>query len=89
MIRSPRHLRKQRQAGGVREDVATLTLAELAKEYLADPETKAQNAFHDRANGVQRWVNHYGAGRVMQFNVLKMRAARARLQPGKANATVN
>jgi integrase len=82
-------LKKQREAGGVREDVASLTLAELAKEYLADPETVAQKAFNDRANGVNWWVNNYGAERVMQFNVLKIRAARERLQPKRANATIN
>lgn len=82
-------LKKQRDAGGVREDVASLTVAELAKEYLADPETIAQKAYHDRKSGVNWWVNHYGAERVMQFNVLKIRAARDRLQPGRANATVN
>jgi integrase len=84
-----RELVKQRERGGIREDVATLTIGQLAKEYLADRETMAQKAFNDRSNGVEWWVNNYGAERVMHFNVLKIRAARDRLQPGRANATVN
>jgi integrase len=82
-------LSKHQETGGVREDVATLTIAELAKEYLADPETQAQRAFQDRKNCVTWWVNHYGGERVRQFNVLKIRTARDKLKPGRQPATIN
>ncbi len=82
-------LLKQRERGTVRADVSTLTIAQLATEYLADPETKAQKAYNDRAAGIAWWVNHFGSERVLSFNVLKIRDARTRLQPKRANATVN
>lgn len=83
-----RELQRQRE-GGARADIVTLTLADLAKEYLDDPKTKALKAHKDRARGVAWWVNHYGADRLMQFNVRTILEARKRLIPGHEPATVN
>jgi integrase len=83
-----RKLREQKD-GGVVENIATLSLADLAKEYLDDPETKLQKAHADRCRQVAWWVNRCGSERVMGFNVTKVRACRNQLLVGRANGTAN
>ncbi len=84
-----RELRKQRDRGGLRRDVPKMTVAQLVTEFLEDPETKAKRYFDSLSLLLAWWAGHYGADRVMEFNVLKLRDARATLRPGRAAATVN
>ncbi len=74
---------------GVRHDVTRLTLKGLTEEYLKDPETKALSSYQWLADYLAWWVNEYAAERVLDWNVLKLREARGRLQKGRAPATVN
>jgi integrase len=85
-----RNLKAQRKAGGVREDVTSLTVAGLCREFLADPETKTLKYHDDLHRLLTWWTTHYGAERIMQLSVLKLREARDKLRHGgKAPATVN
>jgi integrase len=60
-------LRQQRVRGAVRSDVAALKFAELVKEYLADPRTKALSTYSERERQMGWWVEHYGALRALEF----------------------
>lgn len=82
-------LRQRDRGGGVREDVSRITVAQLAREYLADPETRTLRTVADLEILMAWWVNNYGADRVLNLNVLKLREARERLRPGRAPARVN
>jgi integrase len=82
-------LKDKRKRGGLRQDVATLTVRKLAEEFLADPETKALRSFDSLELLLSWWTNHYGHERVREFGVLRLREARERLTPGRAPATVN
>lgn len=82
-------LRRQRERGGVRDDVAKLTLAQLSREFLADPETQQLRTHQGLSDLMAWWVNHHGAERCMRFNVIKLRESRLTLSRGRAPATVN
>lgn len=84
-----RELRAQRERGGVREDVTSLTLAQLAHEFLEDPETQRLAYHPDLQQYLAWWVGHYGADRVLRINVLTLREARDKLRHGRKPATVN
>lgn len=84
-----RELRKQRARGAVRRDVTKMTVAGLITEYIEDPETKALRYFDSLSLLLAWWTGHYGAAKVMEFNVLTLREARAGLRPGRAAGTVN
>lgn len=85
-----RKLKAQRKEGGVREDVTSLTVAGLAKEFLKDPETMRLKYANDLERLLDWWTGHYGAERILQLNVLTLREARDKLRhTGKAPATVN
>src|SRR5688572_6703122 len=84
-----RALRAQRRQGGVRHDVTSLTVAELAAEYLNDPETQALGSYKTSTERLAWWVNHYGSTRVLEMNVLRLREARDRLRRNRGPATVN
>lgn len=60
-------LREQRARGGVRSDVASLSLRKLADEYLADPETKALSTYDERERQIAWWVNRYGTTKALEF----------------------
>lgn len=84
-----RELRKQRDRGGLRPDVPKMTVAELIHEFLEDPETQALR-YHDSLSLLLAWwTSHYGSTRVMELNVLQLRAARTTLKGGRAAGTVN
>jgi integrase len=83
-----RELRAQVQTG-IRHDVTRLTLRELITEYLADPETKTLRTYDGQATLLAWWASGYASEKVLGWNVLKAREARAKLQRGRAPATVN
>lgn len=81
-------LRNQR-GRGASADLTTLTLRELVEHYREDPETQSRRYFDSLSMLLAWWVNHYGAVRVLDVNVLLLREARERLRPGRKPATVN
>lgn len=84
-----RELRAQREHGGVRADVATLTVRDLAQAFLEDPDVQALRSYETLELRLAWWVNHYGGERALGLNVLKLREARDKLRPGREPATVN
>lgn len=84
-----RELRKQRDRGGLRRDVPKMTVAQLIREFLEDPETAALRYFDSLSLLLAWWTGHYGATKVMELNVLQLREARATLKAGRAASTVN
>lgn len=84
-----RELKKQRDRGGLRRDVTKMTVAQLAREFLEDPETQALRTHSSLVRLLGWWTVHYGAQKVMDLNVLVLREARDTLRPGRAAGTVN
>jgi integrase len=89
-----RALKGQRKRGGVRADVATLTIRKLVGEYLADPKVKALKSYESYHDLLDWWVAGYGADKLVDFGVLTLREARERLAVGgrrkaRAAGTVN
>ncbi len=82
-------LRKQRQGGGARPELATLTLAGLNTAYLKDPQIKLLADFKDRKRHLGWWTAHCGIIKMLDFGVLQARAARDALIPGRENGTVD
>lgn len=82
-------LQRQRKARGVRPSLTKFTIAQLAREFLDDPETRALRTVDSLELLLAWWVNHYGGDRVLDFGALTLREARSKLQPGRAPATVN
>ena len=84
-----RELRKQRDRGGLRRDVPKMTVAQLIREFLEDPETAGLRYYDSLALLLAWWTGHLGATKVMGLNVLMLREARATLKQGRAAGTVN
>lgn len=84
-----RELRKQRDRGGLRRDVPKMTVAQLIREFLEDPETKGLRYYDSLSLLLAWWTGHHGATKVMELNVLQLREARGTLKAGRAAATVN
>lgn len=82
-------LSKQRKVGGVRTDLAQLTVAALNAEYLSDPETKLLATVKDRKKHLEWWSSKFGSTKVLDFGVLHGRQAREQLVPRVEAATVN
>jgi integrase len=80
---------EQRQQGNVRVDLASYTLADLNKSYLADPVTAALAYHAELQRGLAWWDRRYGTCKVLDFGVLQGREARVRLMDGRRPATVN
>jgi len=79
----------QRKRAAVRIDVGSLTFAQVATEYLKDPDVASRKYFDELHRNVSWWVNHYGSVRMLEFSVLVIRDARDRLrrqhEPGTCN----
>lgn len=83
-------LREQKVRGGMRTDVAKLSLRKLADEYLADPETKALSTYDERERQIAFWVNRYGATKALEFpSPVLLREAREALSSEHQAGTVN
>jgi integrase len=84
-----RELKRQRKARSARPSLTKYTVAQLARDFLDDPETKSLRTYSSLELLLAWWVSHYGAERVLEFGALTLREARGKLQPGRAPATVN
>lgn len=84
-----RELRKQRDRGGIRRDVPKMTVAQLIREYLDDPETKSLRYYDSLSRLLAWWTGHHGATKVMELNVLQLREARTTLKSKRAAGVLN
>jgi integrase len=83
-------LREQKKRGGVRRDVATLTVGDLLREYLADPETVKLRSYDGMHQMASWWIQKYGTLKALDFSsALTLREARDKLTPGRAPGTIN
>jgi integrase len=80
-------LRSKRKA--VRSDLTKLSVAQLTREFLDDPQTRTLRTYASLEPLIAWWVNRYGGMRVLDFSVLTAREARDKLVPGRAPATTN
>jgi integrase len=82
-----RALRSKRKA--VRSDLTKLTIAQLSKEFLDEPQTQALRMYDSLSQLMAWWVNHFGGRKALDVNVLVLREARDKLRSGREPATVN
>jgi integrase len=83
-------LREQRGRSAARPDVATLKVADLVREYLADPRTQALTTYSERERQLGWWVGQCGALRALELPTpLVIREARGRLLRKHEAGTVN
>jgi integrase len=83
-------LRKQRDGGSVRPQLASLSVAQLNAAYLKDPDTLQLGAEYLKAlkRHLTWWTRKYGTVKALDFGVQQLREARAELIPGRQAATV-
>jgi integrase len=91
-----KQLKDQAKRGGARSDIATITLGKLITEFLEDPRTAALKSFEDLHDRLDWWSAdaQLSTMKVMEFGVVQLRAARAKLMAGgkfgtRAPGTVN
>ncbi len=84
-----RELREHRSRSDVDPDLTRLTLAQLAREYLDDPEIQALGDYATIAQRLGWWVAHYGNVRVLRLGAITLRKARDKLRVGRKPGTVN
>lgn len=82
-------LRRQKKKGAAPKNLTRLTVGKLVEAYLDDPETEALRYHGSLSLLLAWWVNHCGGEKVLDLNVLKLRAARDKLRKGRSPATVN
>ncbi len=82
-------LREQKKRGGMRADVATLTLGDLLLEHLRDAETMKLRSYDGAHQMCSYWIQELGAIKALDLNVLVLREARDKLARGRAAGTVN
>jgi integrase len=82
-------LREQKARGGVRADVGSLTVGDVLAEYLRDAETAKLRSYATTDQTAGWWIENHGATKALDFNVIKLRAARdglaRKLKPGTVN----
>lgn len=84
-----RELRGERRAKRTRPTLTKLTIAELVRQYLDDPQTRALRSYDSLEPLCAWWVNTYGGEKVLDVGALVLREARDRLRPGRSPARVN
>jgi len=79
-----------RKQHGARKDLATLTIGDLNRAYLEEPDIKTQKSYGDTQRLLDWWTNKFGNALLTEFGVLKLREeARPMLLKTRGNATVN
>jgi integrase len=85
-----KELRSQDKQHGGRKDLAKLTIGDLNRAYLAEPNIKAQKSFLDTQRLLDWWTNKFGNELLIEFGVIKLREeARPMLLKDRGNSTVN
>lgn len=83
-------MREERQRGGAREDVGTLTVRNLAEAFLEDPNT-AKRRYHPELKFLlAAWVDEYGGMKAKELGRLQLVSFRnARVAEGLSHARAN
>jgi integrase len=84
-----KHLRKLRDGGESTADLTRLSIGELIRDFLGDPQTQALRYRDSLAMLLAWWAGHYGSTKVLALNVRTLREAREALRPARSPATVN
>jgi integrase len=87
-----KRLRTETEKGAsvVREDISRLTIGKLINLYLEDPEVRGLKTFKDVDRLLAWWLKEHVSCRVLDFNVMVIRAARDKLHKTKKTpATAN
>ncbi len=89
-----KELREQRDRGGARADLGTLTVRQLIEAFLADPKVKQRRYHPELTVMLAAWADQYGADRVRGFGRLQVVAFRdgrlaSGLTPARANRYVS
>lgn len=89
-----RELRGLRDRGGARQDITTLTIADLVTAYLKDPKVRQLRSLPDVDLMLGEWVNQFGTDRLRAFGYLAITAFRDKqlgsgLSPGRVNRYVS
>jgi integrase len=74
-----RELRGLRDRGGARQDVTTLTVADLASAYGKDPKVRQLLTIDGIESMIAAWVDEYGTERLRGFGYLHITAMRDKL----------
>jgi integrase len=74
-----RELRGLRDRGGARQDVTTLTVADLVMAYLKDPKVRQLRTIDGIEGMLGAWVDEYGTERLRSFGYLHITAMRDKL----------
>jgi integrase len=81
---------KEKGASVMRADISRLTIGTLINSYLEDPEVKGLKTFKDVDRLLAWWLKEHVTTRVLDFNVMVIRAARDKLHKAKRTpATAN
>ena len=85
-----KELRAQRERGGARPDLGTLSVRQLIESFLADPKAKQRRYHAELTLILAAWSDEYGEDRVRGFGRLQVVAFRdARLASGLSPARTN
>ena len=84
-----KELREAKNRGDVREDVSTVTIAQLITACLDDPNTSGKKSYDHFERLCLWWQNKYGTMRVRDFGVRTLHKARDDLGGKRGPATVN
>jgi integrase len=82
-------LRGQRDRGGARADLGTLTVRALVESFLEDPQTRQRRYHAELATLLAPWCNEYGALRARAFGRLQVVALRDKLTRGMSAGRTN
>jgi integrase len=81
---------ERERASDARADLTSLTVSQLAKGYLEDPETIGLLSYKDSCARLAWWVNALGEKRIRELGVVTLREARDKLaRTGITAATIN
>jgi integrase len=84
-------LRGQKTKHGARRDLTKLTVGDLNRAYLDEPDIKTQKSYGDTQRLLAWWTNKFGNILLIEFGDMQLReVARPMLMKGKrGNSTVN
>jgi integrase len=83
-------LRKSGARDNPRRDLLQTTIGDLVRAFLDEPNIKGQKSYGDTARLLAWWVNKFGAVKVSDFGVVKLREeARPLLMRDRSGSTVN
>ena len=89
-VATERAMRDERQRGGARADVGTLTVRELVEAFLEDPNTKKRRYHAELTFLLAAWTDEYGTIKAKELGRLQLVSFRnARVAAGLSAARAN